>query len=146
MSDEESTGAVEIAVIEFPGSQFKGEIVPAMADLVENGIVTILDLVFIMKDEDGNVLGVELADMDDETASAFDELDGEVSGLLSDDDLQTAGEALDPGSSALLVVWENTWARRFVSAVRNAGGRLVAHDRLDAETVAAAMASNVGED
>jgi uncharacterized membrane protein len=143
---EESTGAVEIAVIEFPGSQFKGEIVPAMAELVENGIVTIIDLVFIMKDEDGNVVGAELDDMDDETAGAFDELDGEVNGLLSDDDLQTAGEALDPGSSALLIVWENTWARRFVSAVRNAGGRLVAHDRLDAETVAAAMAATGAED
>ena len=78
--------------------------------------------------------------------AAFDELDGEINGLLSDEDLQQAGEALSPGSSAMLVVWENTWARRLVTAVRDAGGRLVAHDRLDAETVAAAMAASGAED
>jgi uncharacterized membrane protein len=142
MSDEETTGAVEIAVIEFPGSQFKGEIVPALAEIVESGIVTIIDLVFVTKGEDGTVVGAELADLDEETAGAFDELDGEVRGLLSDEDLQSAGEALSPGSSALLVVWENTWARRLVGAIRNAGGRLVAHDRLDAETVNAALAAS----
>jgi uncharacterized membrane protein len=146
MSDDQSTGAVEIAVVEFPGSKFKGEIVPAMIDLVESGIVTIIDLAFVMKDEDGTVVGAELDDLDDETAAAFDDLDGEVSGLLSDEDLLQAGEALSPGSSAMLVVWENTWARRLVTAVRDAGGRLVAHDRLDAETVAAAMAASGAED
>jgi uncharacterized membrane protein len=145
MSDE-STGAVEIAVVEFPGSKFKGEIAPALIDLVERGIVTIIDLAFVMKDEDGTVVGAELADLDEETAGAFDDLDGEISGLLSDDDLQQAGAALSPGSSAMLVVWENTWARRLVTAVRDAGGRLVAHDRLDAETVAAAMAASGAED
>jgi uncharacterized membrane protein len=146
MSDEESTGAIEIAVVEFPGSKFKGEIVPAMIELVENGIVTIIDLAFVTKGDDGTVVGLELADLDDETEAAFDDLDGEVSGLLSDEDLQQAGEALSPGSSAMLIVWENTWARRLVTAVRDAGGRLVAHDRLDAETVAAAMAASGAED
>ena len=82
-----STGAVEIAVVEFPGSKFKGEIVPAMIDLVESGIVTIIDLAFVTKDEDGTVIGAELDDLDDETVAAFDELDGEVNGLLSDEDL-----------------------------------------------------------
>ena len=145
MSDE-STGAVEIAVVEFPGSHFKGEIVPAMIDLVESGIVTIIDMAIVTKDEDGTVVGAELSDLPEETAAAFDDLDGEVSGLLSDEDLHAAGEALSPGSSAMLVVWENTWARRLVTAVRDAGGRLVAHDRLDAETVAAAMAASGAED
>jgi uncharacterized membrane protein len=145
MSDDGSadpvTGAVEIAVIEFPGSRFTGEIAPALAELVDDGIVTILDLVFVTKGEDGTVASVELADLEEEVAAAYDDVDGEVSGLLSDEDLQTAGEALSPGSSAVLIVWENTWARRLVGAVRNAGGRLVAHDRLDAETVAAALAA-----
>jgi Family of unknown function (DUF6325) len=141
-STEAMTGAVEIAVIEFPGSRFTGEIAPALAELVNDGIVTILDLVFITKGEDGTVAGVELADLDEEVSASFDNVDGEVSGLLSDEDLQTAGEALGPGSSAALIVWENTWARRLVGAVRDAGGRLVAHDRLDAETVAAALAAS----
>jgi uncharacterized membrane protein len=144
MSDDESTGPVEIAVIEFPGSKFTGEIAPALAELVNDGIVTIIDLVFVTKDEDGTVAGVELADIEEEIANAFDGVDGEVSGLLSDEDLQIAGEALSPGSSAVLIVWENTWARRLVSAIRGASGRLVAHDRLDAETVAAALAANEG--
>ena len=142
MSDDESTGPVEIAVIEFPGSKFTGEIAPALAELVNDGIVTIIDLVFVTKDEDGTVAGVELADIEEEIANAFDSVDGEVSGLLSDEDLQIAGEALSPGSSAVLIVWENTWARRLVSAIRGASGRLVAHDRLDAETVAAALAAD----
>jgi uncharacterized membrane protein len=142
MSDEVMTGSVEIAVIEFPGSQFKGEIVPALAELVDAGIVTIIDLVFVTKGEDGTVAGLELADIDEETAAAYDDLQGEAGGLLSDEDLETAAEALSPGSSAVLIVWENSWARRLVGAIRNAGGRLAAHDRLDAETVAAAMAAD----
>jgi uncharacterized membrane protein len=135
-------GPVELAVIEFPGSRFKGEIVPALADLVNEGIVSILDVVFVTKADDGTVVGLELADLDEEDAAAFDDLDGDINGLLSDEDLQIAGEALSPGSSAALIVWENTWARRVVGAIKDAGGRLVAHDRLDAETVQAALASS----
>jgi uncharacterized membrane protein len=142
MPDREITGAVELAVIEFPGSRFNGGIVPALAQLVNDGIVTILDLVFVTKDEAGNVIGVELGDLDDEDAASFDDLDGEVNGLPSDEDLQIAGEALAPGSSAALIVWENSWARRLVSEIAAAGGRLVAHDRLDSEAVQTALAAS----
>ena len=135
MPDDELLGPVELAVLEFPGSQFKGEIVPALAELVSNDIVRILDLVFVTKNADGSVDAIELSDLGDDEAAAFDDLDGEVNGLLSDSDLELAAEVLDVGSSAALIVWENTWARRLVSAIANAGGRLVAHDRLDAETV-----------
>jgi hypothetical protein len=135
-------GPVELAVLEFPGSQFKGEIVPALADLVSNDIVRILDLVFVTKNADGSVDAIELSDLGDDEAAAFDDLDGEVNGLLSDSDLELAAEVLDVGSSAALIVWENTWARRLVGAIGNAGGRLVAHDRLDAETVRAALADS----
>ncbi len=135
------TGPVEIAVLEFPGSQFNGEIVPALADLVDSGVVAIIDLALIVKDDDGSVTSIELSDLDEEAAAVFDRLDGEVNGLLSDEDLVTAGEALSEGSSALLIVWENVWARKLVDAVAGAGGRLVAHDRIDAETVTAAYAA-----
>ena len=142
MPDEELLGPVELAVLEFPGSQFKGDIVPALAELVDSGIVRILDLVFVTKNDDGSVDAIELAELSEEEAAAFDDLDGEVNGLLSDSDLELAAEVLDVGSSAALIVWENTWARRLVTAIGNAGGRLVAHDRLDAETVQAALAAS----
>jgi hypothetical protein len=139
MSDATSLGPVEIAVIAFPGNKFTGEIAPALADLVSSGTVSILDLVFVSKDADGNVTGVELSDVDDEVAAPYLEIEGEVQGLLSDDDFEQVGDLLDPESSALAIVWENSWARSFVSAVRGAGGVLVAHDRIDADTVAAAL-------
>lgn len=135
---EAPMGAVEIAVIAFPGSRFKGEIVPALADLVDSGIVSILDLLVISKSEDGNVVSLEIGEMED--GSVFDDLDGEVMGILSAEDIEMAGELLEPGNTAALIVWENTWARKLVGAIRDAGGELVAHDRLDAETVAEAMA------
>jgi hypothetical protein len=135
---EQTTGAVEIAIIAFPGSKFKGEIVPALADLVDNGTIAILDLLVISKSEQGDVLSLEIAEM--EEGGVFDDLDGDVMGLLSAEDIETAGELLEPGNTAALIVWENTWARSLIGAIKDAGGELVAHDRLDAETVAAVMA------
>ena len=134
-------GPVEIAVLEFPGSRFNGEIVPALAELVDTGVVAILDLVVITKDPDGAVEVLELIDMGDEDAAVFDELDGDVIGLLSEDDLAAAGGLLEPGSTAAVIVWENTWARKLVAAILDSGGRLVAHDRVDAETVNLALAT-----
>jgi len=135
---EEARGSVELAAIAFPGSKFNGEIVPALADLVDSGVVAILDLLIISKSEDGEVVSLEIGEMED--GGMFDELDGEVMGLLSDEDIALAGELLEPGNTAALIVWENTWARKLIGAIRDAGGELLAHDRLDAETVNAAMA------
>lgn len=145
MATHNITGPVELAVLEFPGNQFNGEIVPALAELVDDGVITIIDLVLVTKDVDGSVTSVEIADLDAETAALFEELDGEVNGLLSEDDLAVAAEALSLGSSAMLIVWEDSWARRLVDAVAASGGRLVAHDRLDAETVDAALAATTAD-
>jgi hypothetical protein len=139
---DQVNGAVDLAVIAFPGSQFKGEIVPALAALVDSGTITILDLVLVSKTDDGDVVIIEIDEADD--PGMFDDLDGEVTRILSDDDALAAGEALDPGNSAAVIVWENTWARALVGAIRDAGGLLVAHDRLDAETVNEALA-RIGE-
>jgi hypothetical protein len=139
---DQVNGAVDLAVIAFPGSQFKGEIVPALAALVDSGTITILDLVLVSKTDDGDVVVIEIDEADD--PGMFDDLDGEVTRILSDDDALAAGEALDPGNSAAVIVWENTWARALVGAIRDAGGLLVAHDRLDAETVNEALA-RIGE-
>lgn len=146
MGQDEALGPVELAVIGFPGSQFTGEIAPAIADLVANGTVSILDLLFITRDDDGTVAGFELTEVDDEIAGPYLELEGEAGALLSEDDMQAIGELLEPGSSALAIVWENTWARSLVGAIRNSQGVLLAHDRMDAETVAEALAAVGSED
>ncbi len=121
MSDATTFGPVEIAVIAFPGNRFTGEVAPAIADLVSSGTVSIIDLVFVTKDADGNVTGVELSDLDDDVAAPYVEIEGEVQGILSDEDFEQIGDLLEPESSALAIVWENAWARRFVE--RRAGGR-----------------------
>ena len=146
MAQDEALGPVELAVIGFPGSQFSGEIAPAVADLVASGTVSILDLVFITRDDDGTVAGFELSEVDDEIAGPYLELEGEAGALLSEEDMEAIGELLEPGSSALAIVWENTWARAFVTAVRNSQGVLLAHDRMDAETVAEALAEVESDD
>jgi len=131
---------IELVVIEFPGSQFNGEILPSIAQLIDDGIVTLLDALLVTKDDDGTVVSLEISDLGEDEQAAFDQLDGEAGGLLSDSDVEAVGESLSPGSSALLLVWEDTWAGRVIDAVVASGGRLVAHDRLDAETVREALA------
>lgn len=138
---ESITGPVELVVLAFPGSQFNGEIIPAMAELVNSGVVSIVDFAIVTKQESGDIVALELAELDADVRTAFDDLDGEVSGLLSEADLTFAAETLQPGSTAAVIVWENTWARKLVGAIRDSGGFLVAHERLDAASVAAAMDS-----
>ncbi len=135
---DETRGSVELAAISFPGSKFNGEIIPALADLVDSGVVAILDLLIISKSEEGDVVSLEIGEVED--GGMFDDLDGDVMGLLSAEDIETAGQLLEPGNTAALIVWENTWARKLIGAIRDAGGELLAHDRLDAETVNAVMA------
>ncbi|WP_205528735.1 DUF6325 family protein [Desertimonas flava] len=135
---------IELAVIEFPGSRFNGEIVPALAELVDAGTVAILDLVLVSKGANGAVAAIEVGELADEETAIFDQLDGEIHGLLSDEDIEMIGDALSLGSTAAVVVWENTWARRLVEAVAGAGGQVVAHDRLDAETVRSSLALLAG--
>jgi uncharacterized membrane protein len=130
---------VDFALVAFPGNRFKGEIVPALKELVDNGTIRILDLVFVEKDADGSVVVLELDELGDDETSAFDDLEGEISDLLSDGDLELAAESLEPGNSALLVVWENSWAARLVHALRGADFRLLAHERIPADAVEAAV-------
>ena len=131
---DEIKGPVDLVLLRFPGNQFTGEIAPALGDLVSSGTVRILDLVFITKDADGNVAGVELADLG-EAGAAFEDIDGEVSELLTDEDIEAAGEELEPNSSAALLMFENTWAGRFVDAVRAANGEVVAYERIGREAL-----------
>jgi hypothetical protein len=133
-------GPVEYIVIGFPGNRFKGEIVPAVAELVDNEIVRILDVVFIKKDADGNVTMFEYDVLDDVLAFGFADMDGEAGGVLNDEDLELAAETLTPDSSAALIVWEHRWAARAAQAIRDAGGRIIAGERVPDDVVEQALA------
>jgi uncharacterized membrane protein len=131
-------GPVDYLIIAFPGNQFKGEIAPALAELVEAGTIRIIDLAFVGKNADGEVVAFELTDIDPEVRAGFEKAGVEVNGLFNEEDLQAAGEELEPNSSAALLVWENVWAREVAQAMRNAGGEILDFDRLPHEVVQAA--------
>ena len=134
------TAPVEYLIVAFPGNRFSGEIGPALADLVADGTVHIIDLVFIKKDADGGVTVFEMDALDEAGELSLDELEGEAGGLLSAEDLDLAAAALEPDSSAALLVWEDLWAARIAEAIRNAGGQIVAGERIPHDVVEAAMA------
>jgi len=131
-------GPVDYLIVAFPGNEFRGEIAPALADLVEAGTIRIIDLAFVGKDAEGNVAAFELTDIDPEVREGFEKAGVEVNGLLNEDDLAAAGEELEPNSSAALLVWENVWARNVAQAMRDAGGEVLDFDRIPHEVVQAA--------
>lgn len=134
-----SRGPLEYIIIEFPGNKFSGEIVPALHELVSSGTIRIVDLIFVKKDAEGLTESFELASLDPDEAAVFHRLDGEINGLVSEEDLRLAAEELAPDSSAAVLVWENSWAARFVDAVTKANGRVVAHERIPNEVFEAAL-------
>lgn len=134
-----SIGPVEYLIVAFPGNQFKGEIVPALAELVESGTIRIIDLAFVLKDADGAVVTAELGDLDSDVFKAFDALSPETLGLLNEEDLAAAAEELELNSSAALLVWEDVWATKLRDAILNAGGEVLDLERLPYEVVQAAV-------
>jgi uncharacterized protein DUF6325 len=131
-------GPIDFLLIEWPGRQPTGEAVPLLVDLVDRGLIRILDLVFIAKAEDGSVAGLEIADLGQEVEE-LKVFEGASSGLLSEDDTTEAAAALDPGTSAALMVFENRWAAPFASALRRSGAQLVASGRIPVQAVLAAL-------
>jgi len=144
MNDSIEMGPIDYLLVEWPGRQPNGEAAPYLVDLVERGLIRILDLTFIAKDEDGSVSGLELSDLGD-GAAELSVFEGASSGLLSDDDVNEAAAALEPGTSAALLVYENSWAGPFAAAVRRSGGQLVASGRIPAEDVLAALDAAEGD-
>jgi hypothetical protein len=136
--DLSEMGPIDYLIVEWPGRQPNGEAAPHLLDLVDRGLIRILDLTFIAKDEDGSVTRLEIADLGDEIA-AFAEFEGASSGLLSDEDTDEAAGALEPGTSAALLVYENTWAAPFASALRSSGAQLVASGRIPIQDVVTAL-------
>jgi hypothetical protein len=134
----EEMGPVDYIVLEWPGKQPTGEVAPLIVDLVDRGIIRILDVAFIAKDADGTVVAIDLADLGD-AGEAFSDFDGAASGLLDDSDLEEAGAALEPGTSAAVLVWENRWAAPVAIALRRSGGQLVASGRIPIQALLASL-------
>jgi hypothetical protein len=131
-------GPVDYMIVAFPGNEFRGEIAPALADLVEAGTIRIIDLAFVGKDSDGEIVAFEVSDLDPDVREGLEKISIEVSGLFNEDDLMSAGEELEPNTSAALLVWENVWARDVAQKMRDAGGVLLDFERLPHEVVQAA--------
>ena len=137
-AEEAEVGPIDFILVEWPDQQPNGEVAPELIDLVERGIIRILDLAVFTKGEDGSLDAIELEDL----GGAGEQLKvfhGVSSGLIHEDDLGEAAEALEPGTSAALLVYENTWAGPFAAAVRRSGGQLVAGGRIPVEDVVAAL-------
>ena len=131
-------GPVSYTVIAFPGNQFNGNIVPEIGKLVANDVVRILDLVFVMKDEHGETVSLEFDQMDE--LAGFGDIDGEVGGLVNTEDLDHVAANLPAGNSALVILWEDLWAKPLAEALRGSGGVLVDSARVPADLVEAAFA------
>lgn len=139
MTDDIELGPVDYLVVEFPGNKMTGEGLPLLVDLVERGIIRILDLVFVRKDADGSVQAFEIADFDADGTLDLAVFEGASSGLLDESDLADAGTVIEAGSSAAILVFENRWAAPFVAALRRGGAQLVASGRIPVQDLLDAL-------
>jgi len=125
-----SIGPVELLVVKFPGNQFKGEIAPALGDLIDSGTIRIIDLIFAIKDEQGEFDMVEIKDLGDAEIAAFAPIFTDGHELLSEDDIQQVAAMMEPNSAAAVMLFENTWATRFRDSLTNANAELVYNIRI----------------
>ena len=130
MSDEPEMGPVDYLVVEFPDGRRTGDALPRIVDLVDGGLVRILDLVFLRKKADGSVVGVEIADLDGDGELDMRVLEGAASGLVGPEDMDDAASVIAPGSAAAIIIYENLWALPFATALRRVGAELVASGRV----------------
>ncbi len=133
--DADALGPIDFLVVEFPGNRFDGRIVPALVDLIARGLVRVLDLAFVARDASGALTMAEIVDLDAADLGPLQGLGGFLTDLVSEEDLLAAGAELAPESSAAVIIWENTWAAPFATAVRASGGEVVASGRLPADEV-----------
>lgn len=138
MPPPDEMGPIDYILVEWPGRQPNGEVAPHLIDLVDRGLIRILDLTFIEKAEDGTIRGLEVADVGGEVAE-LSVFEGASSGLLSEEDVEEAAAAMEPGTAAALLIFENSWAAPFATAVRRSGGQLVASGRIPVQAILAAL-------
>ena len=140
-SDVDELGPVDYVVVEFPADQanFSGEMALELSALVDRDVVRVLDLLFIKKELDGSVEAFESHEFDDSEVGQLRELESDLALLLAAEDVESIGAALEPGSIAAVLIWENAWAAPFGSAVRRSGGQLVAGGRIPIQALAFAL-------
>lgn len=128
---EVDLGPIDLVVIGYPaGSPISGEAAPLLVDLVERGVIRVLDATFVMKESDGSYTGLSVEGMDADTIGDFAVFQGAGSGIVGDEDVAQIAEAMEPGEAALVLLYENRWAAPFAAAVRRNGGRLLATERI----------------
>jgi hypothetical protein len=133
----EELGPIDYIVLEWPGRQPSGEAAPLLADLVDRGVIRIIDVAFMTKGDDGSVASLDLGALGEDTE--FAEFAGASSGIIGEDDLNEAAAALEPGTSAAVLIWENRWAAPVAAAMRRSGGQLVASGRIPVQAILAAL-------
>ncbi len=133
-------GPIDYLVVEWPaGKQPTGEALPHLVDLVDRGLIRVLDLAFVHKEDDGTIVGLDITDLARDGDPQLTVFEGASSGLLGDEDREEAGAAIEPGCSAALLIYENTWAAPFATAIRNSGAQLVANGRIPVNAMIAAL-------
>jgi uncharacterized membrane protein len=137
--DVDAMGPISYLIVEFPGNKMTGEGLPILADLVDQGLIRIIDLLFVTRDDDGSLRAVELRDLDLDGRIDVAIFEGASSGLLDDSDLADAASVIDPGSSAAILLFENRWARSFTQALRRGGAELVAAGYIPLDAIAASL-------
>ena len=142
----DETGPIDYVVIEFPGNRMTGEGFPLLIDLVDRGIIRILDLKFVMRELDGSVIAIEIADFDGDGQLDLAVFEGASSGLIGPDDVDEAISIIEPGNSAGIIVYENVWAAPFAVALRRGGAQLVASGRIPVQAILAALDASEAAD
>jgi hypothetical protein len=138
-------GPVDVLLVKFPGNKFRGEIGPALADLVARDLVRVIDLLFVYKDVDGTVGSLELTELGPDLEPAFVDIDGQVpGGVLEPEDVDEIAASLEAGSSVAALVVENTWAIPFVTAMRNAGAQVIDQSRIPSDVAAEVLERATG--
>jgi Family of unknown function (DUF6325) len=137
--DLDQAGPIDYLVVEFPGNRMTGEAFPLLIELVDKGLIRLLDLAFVRKELGGSVVGISISDLDGDGTLDLTMFEGASSGLLGEDDVADAGNVLEPGSSAGILVYENVWAAPFATALRRSGGQLVASGRIPVQAVLSAL-------
>jgi hypothetical protein len=140
MEAHEELGPIDIVVIGYGAdAPMTGEAAPLLVDLVERGIIRVLDVMFVIKNQDGTFSGFEAVDLDEKGVGDFAVFEGATSGLLGEHDAETAAEALEPGTAAVMIVYENRWAAPFAAAVRRNGGQVIANERIPVQDLVDAL-------
>jgi len=137
--DIETMGPIDYLIVEFPGNRMTGEGIPLLLELVEKGTIRIIDLAYFRKDLDGSITTVRIEDLDDEGARLFEVFEGASSGLLETEDMVEAANAVEPGNSAGIIVYENRWAAPLAAAWRKGGAQVVAYGRIPVPAMLAAL-------